>query len=229
MGKLSTKNVKGTAVSTPKEIQPGNNTCKINRISLDDMKFKEGAKHITLHLETKPIGKDFEGFLKDKNNPESGTYKGQTGRVKSGEWAYSDGKTKGGKDVFRDDEILKFVKTLSVALGKSEWFEAQDDQHETIESLIEAFNKDEVYKDIYLNYCIAGKEYKNRQNFTTYELFLPKFSRDGASFESPEAKISKLIQFDQEKHIKKPVRKEVDEFATDTPVSDSTEKGFSLD
>lgn len=230
MSKLNTKAVKATGSTVPKEVQPGNSTCKINNVGLDDFKFKEGAKHVVLYLETTPMSNDFVGFVIDKENPDAGSYKGQVGRVKATEWAFADGETKSGKEVSRDVEIIRFLKTLCQALGKDKWMDAQDDKHDSIESLVAKFNEDKPYADVFLNYCIGGKEYKNRQGYLTYDLFLPKFSRKGVPFEAVNSKLPKLLKFDQEEHIKKSKNVEVESFATsdDTPVSEATSNGFEV-
>ena len=198
---------------------------------LEDFKFKPGSKNVVLYLETVPVtNKSFEGFLIDKGNPEAGKYAGQVGRVRAGEWAFADGSTKSGVEVSRDTEILKFIKTLCQALGKEDWLDSQDDKHDTIESLVDAFNADKPYEGIFLNYCVAGKEYNNRQGYLTYDLFLPKFTRKGVPFEATSAKVSKLLTFNTEEHIKKSKVKEVESFesSSDTPASEQTKNGFEI-
>jgi len=230
MSKLSTKSVKGSGLTTPKEIQPGNGSYKINKVELEEFKLRPGSRHVILYMESVPMANGFEGFLIDKDKPELGKYAGQVGRVKAGEWAYEDGTTKSGVQVFRDDEILKFIKTLCQAVGQPGWLDTQDDKHDTIESLVDAFNAEKPYAGVFLNFCIAGKMYKNKQGYDTYDLFLPKFSRKGVPFESVDVKTSKLLNFNTEEHIKVNKKKEVESFGSgdDVPVSPAASKSFEI-
>ena len=228
---ISTKGKK-TGGSTPKEIQPGNNTCKINEIFSEDVKWKDGAKHLIIQMETEPIGGDFEGFAVDKNDPAKGKFLGQVARVKAGEWPFSDGKTKGGVQIFREDETLRFIMSLFDALGKRDWLDkatAKGDEFESVDALIEFINKEKPFDGIFLDCCIAGKEYKNKQGYDTHDLFLPKFSRKGVPFEKKGTNSGKLLKFDASEHIKKnPKAESVDEFAPSV-VSKDTKKGFDID
>jgi len=203
MSKLNTKDVKASGAGIAKTLQPGNIACKIHGIELEDFKFKEGAYHLLLSLESGPI-EGFDGFLVDKDKPEGPKYKGQVGTVKASEWAFADGETKGGKEISRDQEIMKFLKNICVAIDKVKWLDSQDNKHETIESLVKAFNKEKPFKDILLDFCLCGKEYMNKNNFINYELFLPKFSKVGSPFAAIKAgAVSKVIVFNVDDHIKR--------------------------
>lgn len=231
MSKISTKNIKTeSGGGIQKSIQPGNHLCKILSVGLEEFKFKENAYHLKMYLETMPIEGDFEGFFIDKNNESLGRHKGQVGWVRASEWAFADGTTKSGVEVSRDQDILKFIKTLCQAIGKKEWLIAQDDKHETIESLVEAFNNEAPFKDIFLNWCIGGKEYQNKQGYTQYDLFLPKFSKTGVPFEAKDAVPSKIVKFKESEHIRKAKVNNVTEFGgSDTTDLSSPMTNFSLD
>lgn len=230
MSKLSTKNIKTEGGGIPKSLQPGNHKCKIVDIQLDDFRFIPGALHFKMYLETEPIKEGFEGFFIDKSNESKGRHLGQVGWVKASEWAFADGETKGKIPVSRDQDILKFIKTLCQAYGKKDWLDAQDDKHDTIESLIAAFIKDAPYKDVYLNWCIGGKEYQNKQGYTNFDLFLPKFNKAGVPFETLTASPSKLIKFKEEDHIRKAKVTQVQEFGeSDTGGINTSGPDFSLD
>lgn len=230
MSKLSTKNIKTeTGGGIPKSIQPGNHLCKILSVGLEEFKFKENAYHIKLYLETSPLASDFEGFFIDKNNESLGRHKGQVGWVRASEWAFADGTTKGGVEVSRDQDIMKFIKTLCQSLGKKDWLVTQDEKHETIESLVAAFNAEAPFKDIFLEYCIGGKEYQNKQGYTQYDLFLPKFSKAGTPFQAKGTTPNKLIVFKESEHIRKSKVAPVTEFGNSETTLDDPKKDFSLD
>lgn len=224
-GKLSTKNIKaGGDNGTPKTLQPGNHKCKLNGVRLEDFKFIPGAYHVILSLEGVDLGKDFEGFWIDKNNESLGKHAGQVADVKASEWAYADGKTKGGIEISRDDEILKLLKNLCNAFGCVAWLESQDDKHDTIESLVSAFNKDKPFKDVFIDFCIGGKEYLNKNGYTAYDLFLPKYTKAGAAYGA------KVVTFNPEDHIKKKKVDEVNEFESndDSSLSGAASADFEL-
>lgn len=60
MANLSTKDIKVGGL--PKTLQPGNVVCKINGITLEEFKLKEGALQLILSMESAPID-GFEGFF----------------------------------------------------------------------------------------------------------------------------------------------------------------------
>jgi hypothetical protein len=200
---LNTKDIKTGTGGTPKVLQPGNHKVTIRAIGYEDFKFKPGALHIVLNLEGEEQDGDFEGFFIDKNNESLGRYKGQVGKVKANEYAYADGVTKTGIEIGRDSEILKFLKNLCVEVGCDNWLIEQNGKHSTIQSLIEQFNNDAPFKDKWLNTCIAGKEYLNKEGYTSYDLFFPKYSKTGIPFESAVKNSGKVAKFNERDHIKK--------------------------
>jgi len=212
----------------PKTIQPGNYTLTINNIYLEDFKFIQGAKHLIMNVETEPID-GFEGFMIDKDNPEMGNHTGQIGRVKASQYAFADGKTKSGIEIFRDRSVLMFMNTLCKGLGLSEWFAAQDDKHNTIEEFVDAFNETAPFKDVYMDFCIAGKEYESKSGFTNYDLWLPKGSKNGYAFTAVDD--PKLLQYEPAKHLKKIEVKELEGGFEDTnsKLPGKTASDFTLD
>jgi hypothetical protein len=181
-----------------KIIQPGNVTAKINSIELEDFRFIEGAYHIVMNLETEPIP-GFEGFAKDPKDPSKGNYDGQIAKVKASQYAFADGTTKTGIKVERDRNILIFLKNLCNALGCEEWFKAQNNKHETIESFVAAFQDDAPFKDIYLDWCISGKEYMNKQGYTAHNLYLPKSSKGAYAFSAKDS--GKTLPYNETIHL----------------------------
>jgi hypothetical protein len=221
-GKLNTKDIK-TGGGASKTLEPGNQQCKIAGVELEIFKLKEaeGALNLILHMEGPDLGPSFEGFFINKDDESLGRHKGAVGKVKASEWAFVDGTTKSGIEVSRDQDILKFLKSLCNALGAGalKWLTDQDGKHDTIESLVSAFNIDQPFKDKYLNYCLAGKEWKDKKGYTRYELFLPKFSKNGCPFEALTAKPSKLLKYNDVDHLKKAKVTEVTEFGNSNDAS----------
>lgn len=225
---LSTTDL-GSGSGMPKTIAPGNHTLKINSIHLEDFQFIDGAKHLILNVETEPI-EGFEGFMIDKNRPELGNYAGQIGRVKASQYAFADGETKTGVKIQRDRSIMIFLQNVCKTMDIMDWFKAQDYKHDTIEDLVNAFNKTAPYKGIYLDFCIAGKEYVGKTGYTNFDLHLPK--SDKAKYAFGEVGSDKVIKYDEKTHLKKadntPVKnfgKNDDDFSMPT----TTSSDFSLD
>lgn len=201
---LNTKDIKtGGEGKLPKLLQPGNQSITIHSITLEDFKFKPGGLHIILHAEGEDQGQDFEGFFIDKNNESLGRYKGQVGRIKSSEYAFADGETKSGIPVSRDADMLKMLKNLCTELDCLPWLDTQDGKHPTIESLFTQFEKDKPFKGKWLRVCIGGKEYLNKEGYTNYDLFFPKYSKDGSPFETLGKAKPRVVTFDTTKHIVK--------------------------
>jgi len=210
----------------PKTIAPGNHTLKINSVVLDPYKFIEGAYHVILNVETKPI-EDFEGFMIDKDDESKGHYAGQIGKVKAAQYAFADGKTKSGIPIQRDRAILVFIQNLCKAAGCLDWFHAQNNKHDTIEEFVEAFDKDAPFTDKYLEFCIAGKEYEGKNGYTNYDLWIPKGSKDGYAYAEENGKV---LPYEEELHLKKLVVKPVDSFGDeDFTVPKRVSSDFNLD
>ena len=224
---IGTKDVGTGGSGIPKTITPGNHKLKLNSLVGEDFKFIPGGISIILNLETEPL-EGFEGFMLDKENPDAGHYKGQIGRVKSGQYAFADGVTKSGVQISRDNSILVFIKSLCTTLDIVNWFDAQDNKHNTIEEFITAFDKTAPYQDKYLDFCIAGKEYEGKTGYTNYDLYLPKSSRDGFAY----AKLGsgKQLLYSEALHLKKLEAKKVEAFGEDDfEVSTKVGSDFDLD
>lgn len=199
--KINTTDIK-TGGGVLKTLQPGNQQCTISSVELEEFKFREGGYHLVMHMEGPDMGSEFEGFFIDKDKESLGRHKGQVGKVKASEWAFSDGKTKTGTSISRDQEILKFMKNLCAAIGKAEWLTGENNKHDTIESLIKKFNTDKPFEGVWIKTCLAGKKYETKTGHTNYELFFPKYSKTGSPFEAIDASPSKLMKFNETEHIK---------------------------
>lgn len=195
-------------------IQPGMRSVKINSVMLEKFPFKVGGYHIILNVEGPDLGPKWNGFYIDREKPELGKYKGQSGRVKANEWAFTDGETKGGVTVSRDREILKFMQNMCMQLGLMDWFQEQDDKFEKIEDLVAQFNNDGLFKDKWVRMCICGKEYAGKGDYVNYDLYLPRFTVKSSPFELetvPEAE-SKVPAFDPIFHMKKKKTETIESF-----------------
>ena len=231
MAKLSTKNLTDKKVS--KVLEPGNHIVEIVTVKLESSPFREGALHLNLNCQGPDLGKDFEGFHIDMNDPNKGRYTGKAGRIRCNAFPYSDGETKSGIKVYRDKDILKVLKNLCAAMGISSWFDDQDGKHDTIEQFVEQFDKDRPFADKKLRMCIGGREYQSRQGYTNYDLHIAKPSRGNYGYESvkvPEEN-SKVIKFDPSIHI--PIskgKKKTETVASfEKPVTEETKNQFKLD
>jgi hypothetical protein len=209
---IGTKDVSAGGSGLPKTITPGNHKLKINSVIAEDFKFIPGAIVINLNVETEPI-EGFEGFMINKDDESKGHYKGQIGRVKAGQYAFADGETKSGVKIYRDNSILVFLKSICTALDMIEWFDAQDNKHDTIEDFILAFNETAPFKDKYLDFCIAGKEYEGKTGYTNYDLYLPKSSKNGFAFAKLDS--GKQLLYSEALHLKKLEAKKVQSFGDD--------------
>ena len=217
MSGLSTKDVKTGGGGLPKTISPGTHTLKINSVSLKRFAFMEADNgyYFILNVETKPVD-GFEGFFIDKDDESLGRYAGQIGEVKTNRYYYKDGTTKSGIEISRDMELLKQLKNLCIASDSIQWFDDADGKYDTIEAFIDAFNAAAPFKDKYMNFTVAGKEFERKNGYIGYDLFTPKLVRGTVAFEADDVKISKLISFDEEKMWEKYQKKEVESFSDDT-------------
>lgn len=212
---LSTKDVKGGEGNLPKTLKPGNVKVKINKVELEAYTFKPGAYHVICHVETEPIGEDFEGFAIDKNNPSLGHHLGQISKVKAGQYAFADAtltNAKGTKEIKRDNEIMRHIKFICLAVNKKDWFDAQDGKHATIESFVAAFEADKPFKDVFIYTCLAGKKYKNDKGFDAYDLHFAKYADGKAGF-SKDA--NAVVPFNEKIHVTEKVTENVAGFEAD--------------
>lgn len=225
---LSTKDLNAGGGGLPKTISPGNHKLKINSLELEDFSFIPGAMHLLLHTETEAI-EGFDGFMIDKDDASKGHYAGQIGKVKASQYAYADGETKSGIKIERDKSLMIFLKTLCNGLGLTKWFDEQDNLHETIEDFVIAFNKTAPFKDVYIDFCIAGKEYVGKTGYTNYDLYLPKAEKGNYAF--GDFKQGKVMLYNEAVHLKKTEVKEVKGFGDDDDLSipSKTSTDFSLD
>jgi len=233
---INTKDIPtGGSGKVAKTLQPGNTMLKINSIYLEDFRFAEGAYNLVLDCEGTDMGESFEGFFIDKDNQNLGRHKGQVGRVRASQWAFQD-KDLGEIKINRDIELVKFLGKFCNALNCTDWLEKEDGKHETIESLIKALNEAAPFADNFVRVCLAGKEYENKSGYTNYDLFFPKFTKDGIPFEDggTDESASRVVTYNKSTHIiVKKAPKEVTGFSassgsTGDLLADAAGKGFEL-
>ena len=225
---LSTTDL-GTGTGMPKTITPGNHELKINGVHLEEFSFIEGAYHLVIDVETAPID-GFEGFMIDKDDASKGHYAGQIGRVKASQYAFADGETKSGIKVSRDRSIMIFLKNLSMSLDILPWFEAQNNKFGTIEEFVKNFNDNAPFKDLYLKWCIGGKEYMGKTGYLNYDMCLPKSANNKFAF--GPASTGKVLDYVEATHLKKLVVAEKKEFGNeedDFSSAPNVSTDFSLD
>jgi len=223
---LSTTDLGTGGSGLPKTISPGNHALKINSIQLEEYQFIPGALHLILNVETEPID-GFEGFMLDKDNPDAGHYAGQIGRVKASQYAFADGETKSGIKIQRDRSIMIFMQNLCKTLGINDWFIEQDNVHDTIEDLIKEFNRSAPFKDKYIEFCVAGKEYISKTGYTNYDMYLPKSDKGKYAF--AEKGSDKVVTYVEATHLKKAEVTEVKQFGEDDDLSLPKKVGSDFD
>ena len=220
---LGTKDVDVSASGggVPKTLQPGNHMCTLHKVELSNytkMAKDKNGYYVMLHLEGPDLGPDFEGFWIDKENESLGRHKGQVAKVKTHNWPYADGKTKGGTPVNRDLDIMKDIRRLCIAYGCEDWFLAQDNKHETIEAFVDEFNKTCPLVGKQLNFCITGREYYSQDGaYKNWDLTLAKYTNNKYPYEAitvPKDD-SKLIKFNPDEHVERAEQPEQREFAGD--------------
>ncbi len=122
-----------------------------------------------------------------------------------------------------------FLRTLAHTLQIDDWFLQQDGKHETIQDFVKAFNKTADFREKYLEFCVAGKEYEGKTGYTNYDMWLPK--AEGKKYAYGEEDGGSVIRYDEAKHLKKLEVKEVKSFGDDDDVftKPKTSSDFSLD
>jgi hypothetical protein len=156
-------------------------------------------------METKPMGGDFEGFFRDKDNEASGRYEGQIGRVRVSPFPFKDTTLPSGREISRDQEILKSMIFLGEVLNKRD--DLDSIEAETMEDFISQCNTLFSNSD-YFNVCLASREWENKEGYINNDLYLPKLSKDGIPMEALDTENSRLIEFNAGTHVKPVIKKD---------------------
>lgn len=204
---LNTKDMSaGTGKAKP-VIGTGNQKIKINSITFDQTPYDMDAYNITLHVESEPMGGDFNGFLKDVNNPNGPRFEGQVGRVRFSPYPFKDTTLPNGNEIIRDNEVLKAMIFLSETVNKREELDAIEAS--TIEEFMSKASG--ICSNTgYINACLGAREWENREGYVNNDLFLPKRTRMGIPLESLDVEDSNLTVFDKtdSNHFRPFVKKE---------------------
>jgi len=183
---------------------PGNSEIRINSITLDQTPYDREAYNINMHVESRPLGGDFEGFFRDKDNESKGRYEGQIGRVRVSPFPFKDTTLPSGREINKDQEILKSMIFLGEVLNKRDELDAIE--ADTIEDFMSSANT-LFSNSIWFNVCLASREWENKEGYTNNDLYLPKLSKDGVPMEALDAENSRLIEFNPVTHVKPVVKK----------------------
>lgn len=225
---FNTKDMSAGSGRTKPVMDAGNNVIKINSISFDQTPYDVDAYNITLHVEGKPEEGDFQGFLKDPTNENSERYAGQVGRVRFSPYPYKDTTLPSGVEISRDNEVLKAMIFLSEVLNKRD--ELDKIEANTIEDFMSQCNT--LFSNSeYINACLGGREWENRDGYINLDLFLPRMSKDGVPLEALDKENSRLVTFDSNKHIRKLQKKQNDggsETKSFEPATSSVGDDFDL-
>ena len=206
---------------------PGNTEVRINSITLDQTPYDSEAWNVNLHVETQPVEGDFEGFFRNKDNESKGRYEGQIGIVRMGPFPYKDTTLPSGREISRDQEILKGMIFLGEVLGKRD--ELDSIEADTIEVFITECNT--LFSNSnFFNACLASREWENKEGYINNDLYLPKLSRNGIPMEALDTENSRLINFDPALHVKVLVKKNETngQVTSEKPVVNAGSSDFEL-
>jgi len=196
---LSTKDMATGGGKLRPLMGPGNAVVRINSISMDKTPWDANAYQIHLHVESEPIKGDFEGFLRDQNNESLGRYEGQIARVRMAPFPYKDATLDNGREISKDQEILKAMIFVSEVIGGRDKLDAIEAA--TIEEFITKCN-DLFSNSEFFNVCLGSREWENKEGYVNNDLYLPKLSRDGVPMEKLGVDNTRLINFDKATHVR---------------------------
>lgn len=195
---ISTKNVKSNNLGPV--LSPGNHKVKINSIVLEQTPYDKESFNLNLNVESEPIGGEFQGFLVDPNNQNGPRYKGQVARVRMSPYAYKDTVLPSGRKISKDDEIVRALAFVADVMGKRK--EVDMVEASTIEEFVKSCNTI-LSGPTYINACIGGREWQNKEGYTNVDLSLPRISKEGVPLEALDVESSRLFTFDYDKFVKR--------------------------
>jgi len=222
---LNTKDMSAGSGRTKPVLDPGNHVVKINSITLDQTPYDADSYNIHLHVETAPVGGDFEGFFRDYNDQSKGRYDGQVGRVRISPFPFKDTTLPSGREISRDQEILKNMITLAETLEMRDGLDSINAQ--TIEDFMRECD-DLMGGSKLINMCIGGREWENKEGYINNDLFLPRISKDGIAMEALDKENSRLLKFDRAVHVKALVKKETSNDETPFKADSGSGSDFEL-
>ena len=222
---LNTKDMSAGSGRTKPVLDPGNHVVKINSITLDQTPYDADSYNIHLHVETAPIGGDFEGFFKDYNDQSKGRYDGQIGRVRISPFPFKDTTLPSGREISRDQEILKHMITLAETLDMRDGLDSIEAQ--TIEEFMTECDRLMGGSKL-INMCIGGREWENKEGYINNDLYLPRISKDGIAMEALDKENSRLLKFDRAVHVKALAKKETSNDETPFKADSGSGSDFEL-
>jgi hypothetical protein len=104
-----------------------------------------------------------------------------------------------GREISKDTEVLKAMIFLAEVVDRRDELDAIEANDIFI--FMKAVNK-LLGKSKYINACVGGREWENKEGYVNYDLFLPRLSKDGVPLEMLDKDPSRLLSFDKEKHVK---------------------------
>ena len=148
------------------------------------------------------------------NDQSKGRYEGQVGRVRMSPYPYKDATLPSGREVSRDQEVLKSMIFLSEQLGKRDALDSIE--ADTIEAFMTKASTLFANSDFF-NTCIGSRQWENKEGYINDDLYLPRPSKDGVPVEAVDTDTTKsrLMTYDKSTHLREIVRKE-------TPAADSS-------
>lgn len=193
---LSTKDVQSGGSSLKKTLGPGNHTVTVYDIELTPG-YNQGSFQILLRVEGPNLGPEFDGFLKDKNNPGGAKFTGQVGRVRLAPYAFEDRTFADGTKVTRDTSMLRAIDRLAICCGVQQ--EVKDISAQDWPDMINQVKRLIVGKKI--SVCLGAREYTNKSGYKEYDLFLPR-AKDG-KYSHTSVGDTNLVVFNEAEHIVK--------------------------
>ena len=186
---------------------PGNEIVRVNSITFDKTPYDAEAFNVNLHVETKPVTGDFEGFFRDKDDESKGRYEGQIGRVRMTPYPYKSTTLASGREIDRDQEVLKSMIFLSESMNKRAELDAIEAN--TIEDFVSSCSK--IFSNKFVNVCLGSREWENKEGYVNNDLYLPKMSKAGIPLEALGVENSRLITYNvnDKNHYRPVVKKDV--------------------
>jgi hypothetical protein len=203
---LNTKDMSAGSGRTKPVLGPGNQVIRINSITFDKTPYDSEAFNIMLHVEGEPVGGEFEGFYRDMADQAKGRYEGQVGRVRYSPYPFKDTTLPSGREIERDQEVLKSMIFLSEQLGKRDQLDSIEAN--TIEDFMIKCN--DVFKNSeFFNACIGSRQWENKEGYINDDLYLPRISKDGVPVETIDVDTTKsrIMTYDRSTHLREVVKK----------------------
>jgi hypothetical protein len=226
---LNTKDMSAGSGRPKPVMSPGNHKVKINSITFDKTPYDSEAYNIMLHVETEPVTGDFEGFYRDMNNQSLGRYEGQVGRIRISPFPFKDATLPSGREINRDQEVLKSMINLSEVLNMRDALDSIE--AETIEKFMVECNTlfTEGQKGSkFINICAGSREWENKEGYINDDLYLPRMSKDGIPMEAVDAENSRLLSFDKATHVRALVKKDENQTKMEFKADSGSGSDFEL-